>query len=386
MSPATPTPLVDLDSAAHGGAQHRARMLEQVTTLFLSVADRLTEQQVGMFDEILLLLMRDLDPPALSRLGKHLAAVATAPPDVIRRLAAHEDEAVATPVLAHARRLSDTDLAAIAARCGQRHLLAISTRNAIDAAVTDILARRGDVSVARALAGNAGARLSEDGFRALLDHAARDGDVAERLGARTDLTDAMTQQLIARTSGAVRARLVRAAQSSLLSKAEATLKQDDAASTATTARKKLDYTGVEDRLRELNRTGKLTDSTISRFALERDHAQIIAALSQRSTVPVAALEPMILNQSDYSGIIVACRACRLDWSTAVAIIRSRPDCAMPSPRELNEGRAAFENMSDALALHTLHYWAANGPDSIGKAPRPPARAAAKDAAARKGAG
>ena len=58
-----------------------------------------------------------------------------------------------------------SDLVAIARTKSQAHLLAISSRPGIAEPVTDVLVRRGDQAVARSVADNQGARLSETAFR-----------------------------------------------------------------------------------------------------------------------------------------------------------------------------------------------------------------------------
>jgi len=373
MARSTTSALVaELEAAVRGGSpQHHTRMLHQITGLFLSEADRLNEQQIGLFDEVLLRLMERLGPRTLAHLSSHICGSSAAPREVVRRLAYHEDGSVAAPVLARSTRLSETDLAAIAGARGSQHLLAISSRPSLDVVITDILVTRGELGVSTALAGNAGARLSEHGYRALLAHAGQSGDVAEKLAVRPDLPEPMLRELVARSSPTIRSRLLKAAAPEFRGRIEAAIRQSDA---ALPPMKKLDYTAADIRVRDLNRTGRLNDSTISRFALERDHAHIIAALSQRTTVPVAAIDLVVRSRGGYSGIIVACRASRLDWSTAVAIIRSRPDAAMPSKHELDATRPAFENLSCSLALHTLQYWAANETETSSEGPQIPSRA------------
>jgi len=62
--------------------------------------------------------------------------------------------------LLRSQALSDTALADIASRLGRQHLLTISCRQALDEVLTDILLKRGDLNVCRALAKNAGLHLA----------------------------------------------------------------------------------------------------------------------------------------------------------------------------------------------------------------------------------
>jgi hypothetical protein len=58
-------------------------------------------------------------------------------------------------------------------------------------------------------------------------------------------------------------------------------------------RKKIDYTPAQSEVLALNRTGKLNDSTVNRFAVRSEYASVVAALSLLSDVKVEAVEPLI---------------------------------------------------------------------------------------------
>src|ERR1700730_4207038 len=105
--------------------ENRTKTLRRITDLFLSDADRLNDEQIKVFDDVLCLLIRRIEGRALVELSNRLAPVDNSPIEVIRRLAWDEDIAVAEPVLTQSRRLPLSDLIEIAAVRGQAHLLAI---------------------------------------------------------------------------------------------------------------------------------------------------------------------------------------------------------------------------------------------------------------------
>ena len=86
-------------------------------------------------------------------------------------LASDDDITVAGPVLKLAPRLTEADLVDLAKTKSQAHLQAISARKVLGEAVTDVLVRRGDREVARSVADNRGARISETGFFRLVERA-----------------------------------------------------------------------------------------------------------------------------------------------------------------------------------------------------------------------
>ncbi|MGA8949475.1 MAG: DUF2336 domain-containing protein, partial [Xanthobacteraceae bacterium] len=89
-------------------------------------------------------------------------------------------------MLEHSLCLEDPDLLEVARSKSQQHLLAISNRSQIAETITDILVRRGDRDVVRAVAGNSGARLSPNGLSTLVRKAEKDGVLAEKVGLRAD--------------------------------------------------------------------------------------------------------------------------------------------------------------------------------------------------------
>src|SRR5215469_1038214 len=111
-----------------GSAESRVNTLRRVTDLFLHDANRLNDEQIKVFDDVLCHLAARIEKTALVELGKRLSPVDTAPIGVIRQLA-HDDEIkVAGPVLTDSKRLSTADLVEVAQTKGQGHLLAISQR------------------------------------------------------------------------------------------------------------------------------------------------------------------------------------------------------------------------------------------------------------------
>ena len=123
-----------------------------------------------------------------------------------------DDIAVAGPVIAQSPRLAETDLVNIAKTKGQAHLFAISGRDGIGEAVTDVLVRRGDPEVVRNVADNQSAKLSDGGFTALVKRAEEDGVLAEKVGLRPDIPPHLFRELLVRATAVVQQRLLAAAK------------------------------------------------------------------------------------------------------------------------------------------------------------------------------
>lgn len=360
MSEAASTALiVELESAVKGGSsERRLQMLRQVTDLFLSDADRLNENQIGVFDDVLVRLMEQMETRALAQLGTTLSGSKTAPRETVRQLAYHEEVSVAAPVLTKSARLSEGDLIEIANLRGPQHLLAISHRDSLSEGVTDVLLRRGDQQVSHALAKNAGARFSEFGYATLVESSEKDDVLAEKLGLRIDIPLKVLRELLSRASAAVRDRLLKVAPPEMRAKIQEAIRAvvEQIASPALAPE---DYTESESMVLALNRAGKLGDQTINRFAMQGEYNHIIAALSLLNSVKTEAIEPLIGNPRP-DGLIVACKAARLNWSTTSMVLRNRPHCRPLNKQDFENGREVFDALSLSSAQRTIRFWSARG--------------------------
>jgi uncharacterized protein (DUF2336 family) len=203
--------LIDELEAAIRVGPNDERTAAHVVDLLLANADRLSEQQVGAFDDVLRRLIAAIDSEARAELGRRLAPVENAPTETVRRLALDEDIAVAGAVLAQSARLTTGDLVAVAKTKSQAHLRAIAGRAQLGEFVTDALLAHGDRDVVHALASNTGARLSEAAFAILLQRAEKDESLAEKVGLRLDIPLQLFRKLLLRATAAVRSRLLAAA-------------------------------------------------------------------------------------------------------------------------------------------------------------------------------
>jgi uncharacterized protein (DUF2336 family) len=333
-------------------------MLRRVTDLFLSDADRLNENQIGVFDDVLVRLMEQMEARTLAQLSTTLSGSSLAPKETVRQLAYHQEVSVAAPVLTKSARLSEGDLIEIANLRGPQHLLAISHRDTLSEGVTDVLLKRGDSQVSHTLARNAGARFSEFGYATLVESSEKDDALAEKLGLRLDIPLKVLRELLSRASAAVRERLLKVAPPEMREKIQEAIRSI-VEQIASPALAPTNYAESESMVLALNRAGKLGDQTINRFALQNEYIHIVAALSLLNSVKTEAIEPLITNPRP-DGLIVACKAARLNWSTTSMILRNRPHCRPLTKQEFESGREVFEALSLSSAQRTIRFWSARG--------------------------
>jgi uncharacterized protein (DUF2336 family) len=347
----------ELEGAIQSGSKDkRIETLRRITDLFAADAERLNDQQIELFDEVLGHLIKRIQGKALAELSLRLAPISNAPIEVVRRLARDDEISVAAPVLGQSCRLTDDDLIDVANTRSQGHLLAIASRSAVGLQVTDALLRRGDRAVFHKLADNTGARFSESGFATLVDHAAKDEDLAERVGLRIDVPLALFRELLLRATEAVRSRLLALASPESRDRVQ----QVSAAISNHTQHKaglqsERDYATAHARVLEMNKKGELTETAILGFAKADRYAEVLAALSVLCGAPMPLLETL-LHSDHREAWLIPCKVARLDWSTVRAILGNRY-IARPLPEQtLETARADYARLSQAGAARVLRFW------------------------------
>jgi uncharacterized protein (DUF2336 family) len=352
MPVASPDLRKELNGAEEDGPEHDARIFGEVTDLFLSNVGRLGDSQIAAVDGVLAHLVGRVEAATVIQLSEALSTIDRAPRQTIRKLAFHEQPQVAAPVLRNSSCLSEADLLEIVKTRSQQHLLAICDRKTLNEALTDALMRFGDVNVSNALARNTGARFSECGYATLVGRAERDEGLAEKLGVRLDIPGSLLRELIGKVADVVRARFLTAPRPVARQKVQNPAAA--AAEQASAPRKAIDYTQAQSEVVTLNRTGKLNDSIVNRFAVRGEYTHVVAALALKADVKVEAIEPLLEPDRVY-GLIVACKAARLTWSTTTMIVRNRPNCPPSTDRELEQCVAVFESLLLSVAQWTIRW-------------------------------
>ncbi len=349
----------DLETAIQEGHQDkRVAILRQVTELFVVGAEGFNEEHVDLFGDVLTRLTDQVENKVLAELSSKLAPISNAPNAVIQRLARHDEIDVAGPVLAQSDRLSEADLIDIAQTKGQMHLGAISERSRLAEAVTDILVERGDTIVVRKLSRNQGASFSNAGFNNLAKRAENDEELAENLGGRVDVPPKVLQDLMAKATETVRARLMAGASSERQAEIKKAL---DAAvlQVASEASTRRDFRRSERVIDDMKVRGQLNEASVVTFAQGGQYEEMVVALARLCLAPVSLIDPLVQSPS-YDGLLTACKACDFNWRTFSAILANRfPDNPM-STGDLEKACAEFHKMSAATAKRVYRFWLVRG--------------------------
>ena len=349
-----PSLIGELEDAIKNGSQEkRVDALRRVTDLFLQGADRLDESQVGVFDNVLGCLIERIESKAMAELSGRLAPVKNAPADVIRRLAQHDEIAVAGPVLTQSTRLTANDLVDIAKTKGQQHLLAISGRRELSESVTDVLLDRGERQVSHALASNAGARFSTGGYATLVKKAADDEGLAEQIGMRIDVPKQLLPDLLAKATEAVRARLLAQAPAETRDEIQRVVAaiSNEVGRTAGATR---NFDVAKKLVSLLQTDDELDEKTLYQFATERKYEEMVAALAAMSSASIDVIEPLMASARN-DGLLIPCKAAGIKWPTVCAILNGRSTFPV-ADLALAQARTEYLTLSQASASRILRFW------------------------------
>ncbi|RXT41865.1 DUF2336 domain-containing protein [Bradyrhizobium betae] len=306
-----------------------ARILSGIVQLLTSSRDRPQELLAGVVDGVLLRLTERVEARALAQLSTTLAELEVAPPETLRRLVSHDDPDVACPVLLKSQAVSAADLAAVAASCGERQQRAIAARNSIEPVVTEALIARGG-PICLALISNPGTKFSEAAYAALIARAEQNGEIMKALALRPGTPDLVVRKLLAAPPGQKAAAKPGASAAPPM--------QDMAPRRPCAA----DYASARPEIVALNRVGKLNDSTVNRFAIRGETANLFTALSVLSGAPLEIVEHVVTDD-DCEGLVMACRASRLNWATTLAILSNRSGARL-SFAERERAQLLFETL------------------------------------------
>jgi uncharacterized protein (DUF2336 family) len=347
------------DVLSRGSLDKRADTLRRITNLFIDGANHYNEDHVGLFDDVLMRLIADVESKALAEVAHRLASVDNAPMQLIRRLAKDEDIAIAGPVLKRSPRLAETDLIDIAGTMGPDHLLAISGRKEVSAAVTDVLVMRGDRDVARSLATNMGAKLSETSLSNLVERAETDGILAETVGRRSDVPIHLFRQLVAQGREVVQKRL-----GASRPQGQGGIKRllVEVRSGRAPAAPQRDYRAAQRTVWNMRKAGTLDEAQLVQFASTGHFEEMVVALSALCAVPLDVVD-RLMGSDRTDPVLILCKAVGFEWPTVRAIITVHPRGNGTSAQRLDEAHCNFERLSQSTAQRVVRFWQINQPDA-----------------------
>ncbi len=353
-----PSPLIaELESVQNSPLDKRIATLRRVTDLFLSRAGQFSDRQIDLFDDVLLHLVKRVETKALAELSTRLAPAPNAPVGVIRHLAHHDDILVAGPVLSQSERLNSADLIEIAKTKGEAHLLAISDRSLLDETVTDALLDSGSGEVFRKLAENYGAFFSKNGFTTLVHYAKSDEILAEKVGQRLDVPPHLVEELVLKATDSVRSRLLATAPAQMHAEIRRVLATISNEVVDEIKAETHDFNRAREHVLTMQRKNQLNEARLGDFARLHKYEEMVAALALMSSARIELIE-RLMRTTQYGGLLVACRAADLKWTTVRDILTHRFPHHPIARFDLDQATADYAKLTRATAQRLIGFWQA----------------------------
>jgi uncharacterized protein (DUF2336 family) len=349
-------PLLDEleDALASGNINRRIDILTRITDLFINGADRFSEDQVGIFDDVMARLVNTIEVKVRAKLASRLAPIANAPSNVIHMLAFDDDIEVARPVLAQSPRLDDRDLIIAGNNKSQQHLFAITQRVTLSEGVTDVLVERGDRDVVHSVVRNVGARFSDAGFRKLVRRSAGDDALATEVGLRPDIPRQHFLVLLEKASAAVRERL--AAENPQAGAAIDGVVAEVVGGLRLEARNASpDFAAAKAAVERQNRVRRIGESEIYQYARDRKFEETAIGLSIMCDTPIDVVERALLDPGAEIILILA-KVAGLSSTTTKAVLLLRAADRGMSAKDLEHALSSFNRLQVDTARRVLSFF------------------------------
>lgn len=350
------TVIREVEAALQGGTPgRRTEVLRKVTALFASGGERLSEEQVTLFDDVMGHLISCIEHHALVELSRQLAPVPTAPHNVIRTLASDDSLDVAGPVLETSERLDDDDLIAIVRTKGQGHQLRIAGRAHLNEAVTNVLVDQCDSEVANKVASNKGARFSKLGFAKLAMMADGDDRLTDAIAGRSDIPPHIFRAILAKATDTVRQGLINSASSESVERLNKILGEishqiDQKATTE-------HYASAQALVGSFIQDTRVTRMNLLKFAKDGKFEETVATLSALTAVPIELVD-RLMNDTNRYGIMMLCKMMGLHWNLVqnVMLLCRKPGDS--SEWDMDELGDDYDVLAVSLANRLLRFWQA----------------------------
>ncbi len=351
-------PLLDELEAAltSGSIPRRIDILARITDLFINNAENYSEEQIGVFDDVMARLVNTIETKARAKLAQRLAPIANAPSNVIHMLAFDDDIEVAGAVLTLSDRLDERDLLISAGTKSQKHLLAISQRRALSEAVTNVLVERGDCDVVHSVVKNTSARFSDAGFRMLVNRSADDDALATEVGLRSDIPRAHFLVLLEKASAEVRTRLL-AEHPQATTEIEGVVSEVASGIREETRSRSPDFAAAQEAVERQNRIRRIGEAEVYEYARDRKFEETAIALSIMCDTPIDVVERALLDPGAEIILILA-KVADLSQSTTKAILLLRAADRGMSAKDLDQALTSFNKLQPDTARRVLSFFRA----------------------------
>jgi uncharacterized protein (DUF2336 family) len=345
--------LAQLAMNPQGGAS-REEIYLAVASLYRIQGAGLNERERELMREILRRLTQDVEMAIRIALAQRLAGDATVPHDLILLLVDDRIE-VARPLILNSPLLTENDVLKLIANAGAGHQEAVAARPHIGVPITDALTKCENESVLMTLVRNATARISDSGYRTLVEKSRALTGLQEALIRRPDLPPQLANSMCEWVSDALKSfiqtnyRMAPQLVETALADAVRVVKNPDSKDApADSARKLID---------KLAGSGQLKTGFLMRVLSQGQVDLFDLAFSRMLGVPVAGFRTAFYGGGAHT-VALCCRAVGIDRAVFATVFNlSRQALGMPATvtgGDVATANLVFAGFSRQSAMDELH--------------------------------
>jgi uncharacterized protein (DUF2336 family) len=351
---ADPNRLRDLiDLAQEESSERRRDLLRGLTDAFFA-QDAHGAGEMALFDQVLTQLSGEMEVAVRAELSGRISERADAPSGLMRSLA-HDDIAVAGPVLRQGVGLSDNDLLDVARSKGQGHLAAISERAYVPASVSDVIVERGDDDTLSVLISNDGADISRQSHERLVDRAENSPRLQEGLVNRRALPIDLLNEIYFVAEARIREQILARNATIDPAELELALEKGRKRMAARDGALPADYAKAEAEIALMMEKKQLGPRALAALLRGREHTKFLVALSQLARVDFHTAR-RIVEKRELDALSIICKAAGFEPSLyltfAVLMLDSDPD-AMAKARQYGQ---LYNELPLEVAQRTIRFW------------------------------
>jgi hypothetical protein len=222
--------------------------------------------------------------------------------------------------------------------------------------ISDILIARGEQQVVHAVAKNAGAQISDDGFSELVLRASVDVELALHVGTRPDIPRHHFVKLLETASASVCSRIV-AANPKLAEVVQETVTEVIDDINGEVRRHSAAHAKARFRIKRLSEWKELREVDVHAGARSQNFEKTVTALAALAACPIEIAERAVLNENPGAVQIIA-KVAGCSWATVKALLLMTVAERKMSKMDMERVRENFEHLERRTAQRVLEFYEA----------------------------
>lgn len=336
-------------------SEERRELLRKVTDALSQTARAPTDEEMSALDGVLSQAAQEYSLQVRTEFARLVAASVTRFCESAEQFAM-DDIAVAEPVLRHSRALSEDALIRVVAQKSQQHMLAVTKRSEVSAAVSHALVERGDDHVVTSLLANTRADIADHTYDMVAQRAesspALQGPLVRRQGVPVDVLHGLYQKVEVSLRREILQKFDRVSPEDL----EKAFKRSRARLDGSFASMPDDISQARKRLAAMQDTGQLKPAALAGLLREGQSARTLfkLAFSRLTDADFDTIDRAV-EGGDIDTVALLCRGAQFDRGLFVAIAVAL-DPKSQGLSAADKFGAMYESVPVEAARRALRFW------------------------------